>query len=151
MKNPFTKGNMTKMKMLLPISKKEAWKLIATPKGLASWFPTRCKGRVLPGRTLEFEWPDGTVENHRVLSVGDANSSIVLDWWNTGKAAFYLHGREPTHLTLQVTYPRPARLWQAVEQVGWSFFLSNLKSVAMKGPDLRNKNPGLSWKKGYID
>src|SRR3989304_8304792 len=79
MKNPFAKGNMTKMKMLLPVSKKEAWRLIATPKGLASWFPTRCKRRVQPGRTLEFQWPDGTVENHRVLSVGDANSSIILD------------------------------------------------------------------------
>ena len=95
--------------------------------------------------------PDGTVENHRVISMGDANSSIVLDWWNTGKVAFYLHGREPTHLTLQVTYPRPVRVWQGVELVGWSFFLSNLKSVAMKGPDLRTKNPRLSWKKGYVD
>ena len=54
LKNPFAKGNMTKMKLFLPVSKKEAWKLIATPKGLASWFPTRCEGSVLPGRTLEF-------------------------------------------------------------------------------------------------
>src|SRR3990172_11101915 len=108
---------MTKMKLFLPVSKKEAWKLLATPKGLASWFPTRCKGRVQPGRTLEFQWPDGTVENHRVLSVGDANSIFILDWWNTG-TAFYLHGREPTHLTLQVTYARSTRIWQGVELVG---------------------------------
>ena len=151
MKNPFAKGDMTKMKLFLPVSKKEAWRLVATPKGLASWFPTSCKGRVLPGRTLEFRWLDGTVENHRVISMGEANSSIILDWWETGKAAFYLHGREPTHLTLQVTYAGSARKWQVPELVGWSFFLSNLKSVAMKGPDLRNRNQRLSWKKGYID
>ena len=72
----------------------------------------------------------------------------LVEYW---EGAFYLHGREPTHLTLQVTYPRPARVWQGVELVGWSFFLSNLKSVAMKGPDLRNRNQRLSWKKGYID
>lgn len=151
LKNPYVKGNVTKLKMLLPTSKKEAWKLIATPKGLASWFPTKCRGRVRKDSSLEFGWADGSTETHRVLWVGEAHSSLTLDWWETGRVSFYLHGREPTHLTLQVTYPKSARKWQALEFVGWTFFLSNLKSAAMKGPDLRSRNSKLSWKKGYID
>ncbi len=150
-KNPYTKGSVTKLKMLLPVSKKEAWKLIATPKGLASWFPVTCKGNVRQGGTLEFGWADGSAETHRVSWVGEAHSSLTLDWWETGKVAFYLHGRKPTHLTLQVSYPRSAKKWQGLELVGWTFFLSNLKSVAMNGPDLRSKKPKFSWKKGYID
>ncbi len=151
MKNPYSKGNVTKMKMVLPVSKKEAWRLIATPKGLASWFPSKCKGRVQLGQTLEFEWPDGSVETHRVVRVGDGVSSLAFDWWHSGRVQFYLHSTEPTHLTLQVEYPRSAKRWQTTELVGWTFFLSNLKSVAMKGPDLRSKDPRLSWKKSYID
>lgn len=151
MKNPFAKGNVTKLKMVLPISKKKAWKLIATPKGLASWFPTVCKGRVAPGQTLEFGWPGGDVERFQVLRVGEAGSVWHMSWWKTGKVRYALHGREPTHFTLEVQYPRSARHWQSPELVGWTFFMSNLKSVAMGGPDLRNKNPRFSWKKGYID
>ncbi len=151
MNNPYSKGDVTRMKLVLPVSKKEAWRLIATARGLASWCPSKCRGRLLRGQTLEFEWPDGSVETHRVVRVGDGNSSLALDWWHGGRVQFYLHGRQPTHLTLRVEYPRSAKRWRSTELVGWTFFLSNLKSVAMKGPDLRSKNPKLSWKRGYID
>jgi len=33
----------------------------------------------------------------------------------------------------------------------WAFYLGNLKSAAMKGPDLRTKDPKVSWTDGFLD
>jgi len=41
--NPYLHGNVTRMKMILPVGKKKAWKMIATSKGITSWFPRECK------------------------------------------------------------------------------------------------------------
>lgn len=58
-----------------------------------------------------------------------------------------------TTLTLEVEYPRTAegRRNQLTELPRWAFYLTNLKSVALGGPDLRNTLPGRTWDKGFID
>ena len=75
-----------------------------------------------------------------------------MQWRNGGRLRYYLHGKLTT-LTLEVEYPKNAdgRGNQVSELANWAFFLANLKSVALNGPDLRNKGPSRSWKKGFID
>ncbi len=75
-----------------------------------------------------------------------------MQWRNGGKLRYYLHGKLTT-LTLEVEYPKNAdgQGNQVSELAHWAFFLANLKSVALNGPDLRNKGLNRSRKKGFID
>ncbi len=150
--NPFVRGNVTRLKLLLPCNRKKAWKLIATPSGISSWFPITCKGRVAAGKSLVFGWPGGDTETVRVLEV-TKGESLQTDWWQLGKVRYSVKGNDPTVFTLEVRYPKKGKgkSWQIPELVGWTFFLSNLKSIAMKGPDLRSNDPKRSWKKAFID
>lgn len=149
--NPFVKGNLTRLRVQLPCHSSQAWKLIATPKGLSSWFPTSVKGRITPGKSIEFGWLTGK-ETHTVIDV-KKGESWAMDWWEKGKVRYNIKGDNPTVFTLEARYPKKGegKSWQLQEVAGWAFFLSNLKSVSLKGPDLRNKNPKFSWKKGFID
>jgi len=71
--DPFMKSNLTRLKLVLPVSKTRVWQLVGTPKGLASWFPTHVKGRIAAGKMIEFGWTTGT-EKHRVLHVRKGES-----------------------------------------------------------------------------
>ena len=150
----FLRDGWTKMKMLLPVGKPRAWDLIATPRGLASWFPVACTGTVGTGRVLTFRWPDGSEERFRVRRVGDKHSSLRFDWRRGAEVRFYLHGRLTT-LTLEVAYRRnpQGRRDQLDELPLWGFRLANLKSVAMEGPDLRSTSRlgRRSTDAGFID
>jgi hypothetical protein len=134
------RGNRTKMKMLLPVGKARAWAMIATPEGLASWFPKACRGTFAVGQRLWFEWEDGSAEEFRVRWMGDKRSSLVMSWRRGAEWRIYLHGRRTT-LTLEVDY-RPGvegRRDQLRELPIWAFRLANLKSVALGGRDLRSE------------
>jgi hypothetical protein len=152
--NPFTRRNTTKLKMLLPVGKPRAWELITTVEGLASWFPVGCAGTVAAGEELTFRWADGSVERFRVRRLGDRRSSFALDWRRGAELRLYLHGRLTT-VTLEVEYRpgRQGRRDQLAELPLWAFRLSNLKSVAMGGRDLRSQSalPRRSWRAGFID
>jgi uncharacterized protein YndB with AHSA1/START domain len=148
---PFVRGNLTRLRVLLGGSRGQAWRLIGTPKGLASWFPASVTGSIVPGRTVEFGWSNGS-EKHRVLNV-KRGESWQMDWWETGKVRYFVSGKDPTIFTLEARYPKKGKgkAWQQQEAVGWAFFLANLKSRSVKGPDLRSKNSKFSWQKGFID
>jgi hypothetical protein len=148
---PFVRDNLTRLRVVLGGKKGQAWTLIGTPIGLASWFPTFVKGRIVPGKTIEFGWSTGS-EKHLVLDV-KSGESWQMDWWETGSVRYSVKGENPTIFTLEARYPktRKGKLWQQQEAAGWAFFLANLKSRSMRGPDLRNKNPKYSWPKGFVD
>ncbi len=148
---PFVKGSLTRLKLVLPCTKTRAWHLVGTPKGLASWFPTHVKGQIRPGKVIEFGWTSGT-ENHRVLNV-KKGESWQMDWWEKGRVRYSVNGSDPTIFTLETRYPKKGqgKEWQVQELASWSFFLGNLKSRSMKGPDLRNKSTKYTWKKGFVD
>ncbi len=76
-----------------------------------------------------------------------------MDWWETGRVRYSVKGENPTIFTLEARYPKTGKgkLWQQQEAAGWAFFLANLKSRSMRGPDLRSKNPKFSWQKGFVD
>jgi uncharacterized protein YndB with AHSA1/START domain len=151
-KNPYMRKGVVKFKMILPVGKKRAWELIATPRGIASWLATTCTGNPEPGNVMSFGWPNGLVERFRVLLVGEKHSALRLQWRAGRILRFYLHGKLTT-LTLEIHFPRTENedsIW-AYEMAQWAFFLANLKSLALKGPDLRNRIPARSWEKGFID
>ena len=134
----FLRGNVTKLKILLPVGKPRAWALVATPEGLASWFPTACHGKAAAGESLAFQWDDGSMEQFRVRRLGAKRSSVAFAWRRGTEWRIYLHGRRTT-LTLEVEYGPgiAARREQLRELPFWAFRLANLKSVALSGQDLR--------------
>ena len=105
LKGPNLLGRVTKMKMVLPVGKRRAWELIATPEGLASWFSLKCIGQVKPGRFLTLGWRGGQLTRFKILYVGKQHSSFRLIWKHGAQIRFYLHGKMTT-LTLEVEYQK---------------------------------------------
>ena len=150
--SPYLQESLTKLKIILPVGKTLAWKLIATPKGITSWLLKKCLGDFTPKSDLIFTWPEGTTERVRVVYVGAKHSSLQLDRENQSRLRFYLHGRMTT-LTFEVEYRRCKR-WrqlQASELAPWTFSLANLKSIALGGPTLLNRTWDRTRTKGFVD
>src|SRR5437867_2208832 len=139
-----------RMKMILPVGKKKAWRLITSHRGICSWFPAYLEGKIAAGQLVRFAWPGEQSVAYNVLYLGPKRSSFRLQRADGVKVSMYLHGRLTT-LTLEVEYPRTRRATRdhASELARWAFFLANLNSVLLKGPDLRNNLPGRSWVKGF--
>lgn len=150
--DPYLRGMTTKMKMIMPVGKKRAWRLIATLDGLSSWFPSKCSGRVNLGTDLDLGFRDGDVQRFRVLSMGEKHSSFRMLRSDGAQVRFYLHGKMTT-LTIEVEYPNSldGRRSQISELPLWAFRLANLKSVALGGPDLRHQLTGRTKNTGFID
>ena len=81
------------------------------------------------------------------------NESWQMEWWEKGRVRYSVKNSNPTVFTLEARYPKKGegKKWQVEELAGWAFFLGNLKSRAMKGPDLRSNSTKYSWKKGFLD
>ena len=73
-------------------------------------------------------------------------------WKHGAQIQFYLHGKMTT-LTLEVEYQntRMGRVHRVSELPIWAFYLANLKSVALGGPDLRHGLKGHTKEMGIID
>ena len=154
LENPYLLGNVTRLKVVLPCSKAEAWRLIGTTQGLASWFPVSCQGRMGVGEVLEFGWTSGAPDRFKILDFKEGDH-WEMDWQagGPGRVRYSLRGEGPVVFELEVTYDNTeeGRKWQLLELAPWAFYLSNLKSTAMKGPDLRTKDQKMSWKDGFLE
>ncbi|EQB63502.1 MAG: hypothetical protein RBG1_1C00001G1081 [candidate division Zixibacteria bacterium RBG-1] len=150
--NPYIQGNITKLKVLLPGERKKAWQLVGTPQGMGKWFPLECLGKIAKGETIEFIWVAGAPEKFKVLDVKE-NESWEMEWVEGAKVKYHLESESPVIFSLEVSYPdnEQGKATQLIEVAGWTFYLANLKSVVMGGPDLRRKNSSYGWKEGFID
>ncbi len=150
--NPYIQGNTTKLKVLLPAKKSEVWQLMGTAEGMGKWFPLECVGKISKGETLEFRWGVGDPEEFEVLDYKE-NEFWEMRWLEGAKVRYSVEGDNPVILTLEVTYAdtEQGKATQLLEVAGWSFYLANLKSVVMGGPDLRRKGDFYSWKEGFVD
>ena len=145
------KSSNEKMKIVLSVGKSRAWRLLTTREGICSWYAVSCNGKIERGEEIEFSWPSERSVKDTVLSMGQKHSSFLLEQTDGTKLSFYLHGRLTT-LTLEIAYPVTIRRRDRISDVRlWAFFLANLKSVALGGPDLRNTLRGRSWKYGFVD
>ena len=133
----------------------EAW---ATPAGLESWFLRKADFYAIAGRLREphefilkedvYEWywhgfDDSAVEKGEVLEV---NSIDFLKFTFSAGSIVTIsistkNGSAIVELT-QENIPEERDLSQNLYvqcQIGWTFYLANLKSVIEGGVDLRNK------------
>src|SRR2546421_10521728 len=91
--NSHFRSNATRMKMILPVGKKKAWRLITSRRGICSWFPVFLEGKIVVGELLRFAWPGEQSVNYKVLYLGPKRSSFRLQRADGVKVSVYLHGR----------------------------------------------------------
>jgi uncharacterized protein YndB with AHSA1/START domain len=133
----------------------EAW---ATPAGLESWFLRKAEFYTVPMRLREphefilkedtYAWywhgfDDNTVERGQVLEV---NSIDFLKFTFSGNSIVTVSISTKNGLTIleltQENIPEesdPDKNLYVQCQIGWTFYLANLKSIIEGGIDLRNK------------
>lgn len=137
----------------------EAW---ATPAGLQSWFLRKADFYTIAGRQREAEefikkedtyswywhgYNDETVENGQVL---ENNGADLLKFTFSGGSIVTVDIQNKYGLTLieltQENIPPeddPSKNLYVHCQIGWTFYLTNLKSIIEGGKDLRNKRVDL--------
>ena len=78
---------------------------------------------------------------------------MQMSWFNDGKVRYAIEGEKPHFLHIHVDYAdtKDGKNDQLIELPGWSFFLANLKSLVLGGPDLRDNTGNNDWDKGFID
>jgi uncharacterized protein YndB with AHSA1/START domain len=133
----------------------QAW---TTPDGLESWFLRKANFYAIAGRLREshesilkedvYEWywhgyDDSTMEKGEVLEV---NSIDFLKFTFSGGSVVSISLESRNGITIleltQENIPQendPLKNLLVQCQVGWTFYLANLKSIVEGGIDLRNK------------
>jgi uncharacterized protein YndB with AHSA1/START domain len=133
----------------------QAW---TTPQGLESWFLRKANFYAIAGRLREpdesilkedvYEWywhgfDDSAVEKGQMLEV---NSIDFLKFTFSGNSIVSVSIEGKNGLTIvtltQENIPEesdPSKNLFVQCQVGWTFYLANLKSIIEGGIDLRNK------------
>ena len=138
----------------------EAW---ATPAGLQKWFLRKADFYAIAGRQREADefilkedvyewywegWGDDAMEKGEIL---EANGTDQIKFTFSGESIVTIdlssrNGVSIVELT-QENIPAeadPKKNLYILCQMGWLFYMANLKSVLEGGVDLRNKNVGLS-------
>lgn len=143
---------VTKLRIVLPVSREKVWPLVATSEGLGKWFPQVCEGKIAKGEVLEFFWPSGNPDKFRVLEFAE-NRHWEMEWCDGATVRYSIEGDSPVLFTLEAKYPQTSegRSAQIQEVAGWSLHLAVLKSRVLGGPDLRNTDTRFTWKDGFID
>jgi uncharacterized protein YndB with AHSA1/START domain len=138
----------------------EAW---ATTEGIEKWFLRKANFYTVPKRTREpnefimtedtYDWywlghNDDTVEKGQIL---EANGTDSLKFTFSGGSivSIYIYSRNGVSIVelTQSNIPEEADLLKNLYvqcQIGWTFYMANLKSVIEGGVDLRNKRLELS-------
>lgn len=134
----------------------EAW---ATRQGIEYWFlrtseykkqdGTTCSDRefVEKGDTYRWlwhGWPDETVEYGIILDC-NGKDFFSFSFGKAGNCAVTIKKEEDTTIVELVQYNIPVdevsqHQWHIGCKTGWTFYLSNMKSLYEGGIDLRNKN-----------
>ena len=138
----------------------EAW---ATAEGIEKWFLRKANFYTIPRRTREphefimtedtYEWywhgwGDDAVEKGQILEA-NGTDTIKFTFSRGSIVTVYIYSRNGVSMVelTQENIPEEADLTKNLYvqcQLGWTFYLANLKSVIEGGVDLRNKNVDLN-------
>ena len=156
-----SKYDWTKFVLRLPVEKDvqtiyHAW---STKEGLEKWFLRQAdffspdgKLKSIPSKGDSYHWlwygyPDSVFEKRIVL---DANGKDFFKFKFTGECIVSIRLKEDANQTIieltQENIPadeNPETHLYIQCQKGWTFYMTNLKSVYEHGIDLRNKNQNL--------
>ena len=133
----------------------EAW---ATPAGLEKWFLRKADFYAIAGRLREpdefilkedtyewywYGWDDSTVEKGQVLEA-NGTDLVKFTFANDNIVTVQISSRNGVSI-VELTQENialeedPSKNLFVQCQVGWTFYMANLKSVLEGGVDLRNK------------
>ncbi|MGC4022279.1 MAG: SRPBCC domain-containing protein [Cyclobacteriaceae bacterium] len=151
----------TKFVLRLPVNKdlKTIYQAWSTKEGLEKWFLRQAnffseneKSISIPSKGNNYQWfwhgyPDTVSEQRKVL---DANGKDFFQFEFSGGCIVSIRLKEENGFTLveltQENIPpdeNPQAHLYIQCQLGWTFYLTNLKSVYEHGVDLRNKDQNL--------
>ena len=149
--NPYVQGHITKLKIILPCDGRKAWELIATPEGLAGWFPDCVVGKIAKDEEIEFHWPGEPPGKFTVLDVVEGRW-WEMSWYDGSRIRYAIEENGHVIFKLEVSYSRDqkGKEIQILVLAPWGLMLANLKSRILNGPDLRNNDPAFPWKDGYL-
>jgi uncharacterized protein YndB with AHSA1/START domain len=127
----------------------EVFKALTKPKKLVKWFLEEAKIKPKVGSSYTFTWEEGVSHSGKVEKVVP-DKSLVLSWPDTIKGKVYR-----TEVSFTLTKKGKGTLLEVVHmgfkegpdwvwlygaiQSGWTYYLTNLKSVLNEGVDLRSK------------
>ncbi|MFZ1527551.1 MAG: SRPBCC domain-containing protein [Ferruginibacter sp.] len=138
------------------------YRLWATRAGMEKWFLRVCeyKGHngtlkeenepVQPGdiyRWLWHGWPDGTVENGKILEC-NGKDFLKFSFGKAGNCSIRIK-QEGAYTLVELMqdeipdHDQGKQYWHVGCKTGWTFYMANLKSICEGGIDLRNKDENL--------
>lgn len=136
-----------------------AW---ATRAGIESWFLRLSEYRAADGtmraknepvqkgdtyKWMWYGWPDETVEYGKVLDCNDKDY-FRFSFGKAGNCTIRIYKEQGETIVEIVQEDIPdddtgKHTWYAGCKTGWTYYLTNLKSVYQAGNDLRNKKDGI--------
>lgn len=133
----------------------------ATRHGMENWFLRQClysrHGHVLPAESkaqtgdtyhwLWHGWADDVEETGEILEA-DSVSTFTFQFGKAGKVSVHITDDGDMSTVQLVQYDIPDTEggrydWHLGCKTGWTFYLTNLKSILEGGIDLRNREVGL--------
>jgi uncharacterized protein YndB with AHSA1/START domain len=123
---------------------------------IVRWFTVKAVIEPRKGGRLYFEWLAGDKLDTRIVRI--RKPSLLVFPFGGGKEEVSVKIRKSGRVSLvelhqygMKTTPTQKVSMHLGCQVGWTFFLANLKAWLEHGIDLRSHNPKKSYKQGYID
>lgn len=150
------------VRITVTASPKDLYRAWATRKGMENWFLRLCEYKRSDGtarsanenveagdtyRWLWYGWPDDMVETGSIISC-NGKDQVKFKFGNAGDCTVNIknEGGENIVELIQENIPTDdigMRNYHLGCKNGWTFYLSNLKSILQGGIDLRNRNENI--------
>ncbi|MCP4582907.1 MAG: SRPBCC domain-containing protein [candidate division Zixibacteria bacterium] len=145
-----------RLKIEIKASPTKVFKAWTDPKIISRWFTVKTEFEPVKGGRIYFEWLGGDKFETTVSAIRK-NERILFPFGSKGEMVevkLAKNGRK-TIVTLRQYDMRttPEARWSIHKgcEVGWAFFLTNLKSWLEHGIDLRSHDKMKSYKQGFVN
>jgi len=145
-----------KKRIEIKASPEKVFRAWTDDKIITRWFPIRAVIEPRKNGRLYFEWMTGDKLETKVVAVRRPNRLVFPFGSNNEEVAVTIR-KVPggslceLHQYGMKTDPGSRVTMHLGCQVGWTFFLANLKAYLEHGIDLRGHDPRRSYRQGYIN